>query len=327
MSKHILLPNIELVNLKLVDVHADWLSRWLYKIEEDIEKGVLSTSVCLQGMIVEKLLNNKCLHNWVELIETYLISEDDEKPLAYSRGYGEKLYKYSQWKQSPVHAVHTHWWIKREYGVDNLQTYNDFIRNLIQPNGWIYNPNVSCTNIRTRMKSELMLSIAMGIEILNSNKSLGEKESFESTIVSLNRTPFLGAEYFRIRALEELVSLNLIPANLNEIISECVAGKGYCDFSVNFKVDDYMGTKKRVSRDKAVHSALSGLHAHYIASKCNSKKLINDVENGIKDFAEYLKKNPFDIPAFKMRDIDVPFGTDLSPIEVIAASYIITNWG
>ena len=41
-------------------------------------------------------------------------------------------------------------------------------------------------------------------------------------------------------------------------------------------------------------------------------------------YAEKLRKNPMGIPAFRMRDIEYPFGTSLTPLEVIS-SVIITN--
>jgi len=177
------------------------------------------------------------------------------------------------------------------------------------------------------MKMELMMSLAMGLEILNYH-GLAEdrKKVFEGLLSSVPVTDYLSAEYFRLKALDTLDMVSLAPSNLSEVIVTCQAGEGFCDFSITSKVDDYMGTAKRVSRDKPLHSAISSLHANYIATRCSSN--VADVVNSrLRAFGRHLSSQPFDIPAFRMRDVDVPFGTDLSPFEVIGASYIVSNWG
>jgi hypothetical protein len=173
------------------------------------------------------------------------------------------------------------------------------------------------------MKSELLMSMAMGIEILTAAKSIDQyKERFESAISSLPLTGFLGAEYFRILALEQLKSLNLLPLGLQGMVQSCQAGKGFCDFSINDKIDDYMGTAKRTDRDKAIHSPLFTLYADYI-----SNYLDGDSSKWVKriavSFGEHLRKNPFDIPSFTMRDIEVPFGTGITPIELLCAAQLM----
>ena len=145
---------------------------------------------------------------------------------------------------------------------------------------------------------------------------------FEAILSSAPMSGYLSAEYFRLRSLQILNCVELAPSCLSEVF-ECEAGEGYCDFSVDSKVDDYMGTKKRTSRDKAEHSAISGLHAQHISRFCDEDIQIS-VRLKLKSFGQYLIANPLGIPAFKMRDIDIPFGTDLSPFEIIGASYIIS---
>ena len=173
------------------------------------------------------------------------------------------------------------------------------------------------------MKSELLMSMAMGIEILDDNNLLtGHKKQFQATISSFPLTHCLSAEYFRLRALKKLDSIELSPVGYSNMLKMCEAGEGYCDFSLETKVDDYMGTAKRTSRDKLVHSPLASLFAIHIASAC--EKSVNEyVMSRVNRFREYLKKNPFDIPSFIMRDINIPFGADLTPLEIIAASAII----
>lgn len=326
MIEHLFLPGVNFLKLPLLPPYKEWLIEWLEKSEEDIENGLVSSSMCLQGVFSELLLYGNCQTDWIGIIQTYLKSESGI-PLAYSKEFGNLLYKFdAQWEQSPIHAIYTHWWIEKINGVsqENLEVYNDLIQEMIQINGWIYNSKVSKTNVKTRMKSELMMSMAMGIDILNCNSSLSKRKNlFEALISSVSMTGFLSAEYFRLIALKYLNSIELAPYNFADVLAPCEAGDGYCDFSINSKVDDYMGTAKRVSRDKALHSAISSLQALYTASLCEDD-VKYFVQSRIRNFGKHLLLEPFDIPAFRMRDIDVPFGTDLSPLEIIAASQIIS---
>lgn len=328
MINHILLPELDFSQLQLKPYYEQWLGDWLKKIESDLESGIVSTSLCLQGMLAEISLYRGCKTDWVGILQSYLISESNE-PLAYSEKYGKKLYKFNQWKQTAVHAIHTHWWVKKNLGARerDLATYGDIVRQFIQPSGWVYNPQVSNTGVRTRMRSELMMSTAMGMEILSCEDSLRDyKALFEGLLASVPITGYLSAEYFRMRALGYLNSEHLAPLGIPEVIDMCQAGEGYCDFSLQSKVDDYMGSAKRVSRDKALHSAILSLHADYLAMK-SGEEVHKNVVNRLREFANHLRSQPFDIQAFRMRDIEVPFGTDLSPLEIMAASYLVSERG
>jgi len=326
--RYILLNDLDFSELKILPHYREWLVDWLKHIEEDTENGIVSSSMCLQGLLSELTIYNRCKTDWSEILRAYL-KNNEGKPLAYSQAFGEKLYRFNQWEQSPVHAVHTHWWIEKlnRANREDLSIYSNLIEQFIQPSGWIYNPAVSNTNTRTRMRMELMMSVAMGLEIL-SYQGLSEdrKRVFEGLLSSVPITGYLSAEYFRFKALDILDMLSLAPSDVSEVITTCQAGEGFCDFSITSKVDDYMGTAKRVSRDKPLHSAISSLHANYIATRCSSD--VEDMVNSrLRAFSRHLSSKPFDIPAFRMRDVDVPFGTDLSPFEVIGASYIVSNWG
>ncbi len=325
MINYILFSEIDFLKLKLSREYAEWLKARLDENCEQIELGSVSASICIQGVLSELLLFGKCKTDWLGIIKHYL-EDEKQMPLAYSSEYGKKLYKFNHWKQTTIHAIHAHWWIKKQSGIGqkDLTCYEDLIEEFIQPNGWIYNPEVSNTGIATRMKSELTMSVAMGLEIIG-DKILNEKlkKSFEATLCSMPFTGYLGAEYFRLRALRILGSTELAPAQIRDVLETCRAGEGYCDFSIESKVDDYMGTAKRTSRDKATHSAISGLHAKYIADfldKAGASTILK-----LKEFGLHLKKNPFDMPAFKMRDIDIPFGEDVTPFEIMAASYLISG--
>ena len=86
-----------------------------------------------------------------------------------------------------------------------------------------------------------------------------------------------------------------------------------------------MGTAKRIARDLAVHSPLSSLHAYYIASVLGDQ-IKEIVLRRLVNFGKYLLAVPLNtaIPAFIIRDlVDTPFGSDITVLEIIAASYII----
>ncbi|MBN1658176.1 MAG: hypothetical protein JXA93_07225, partial [Anaerolineae bacterium] len=200
--------------------------------------------------------------------------------------------------------------------------YVQLIEGWIQPSGWIYNRDVSYTRLRTRMKSEYLMSFAMGLQILAAVGALTPREQrFTATISSEPPTPYLSAEYFRLRALEQLGKPHLIPSTISAVIATCQAGAGYCDFAVSGKVDDYMGSAKRTGRDEAIHSPLAALHAGYLA-RCCDVATQQAVRERIAHFRQRLAQAPLDIPAFRIRDITFPFGADISPLEVIAAAAI-----
>jgi hypothetical protein len=194
------------------------------------------------------------------------------------------------------------------------------IEDLVQPSGWIYNPQVSPTGMRTRMKSEYLMSFAMGMEILGAYDRLEKNRAdFEGLLSSEPLTGYLSAEYFRAFALRLLDKKELAPASLSSVVTSCAVGDGYCDFNVKDKIDDYMGTVKRTGRDIPVHSALSALHALFLVTFCSEEVRPHIIEQ-VKRFGNHIKSEPMDIQPFRMRQIDVPFGTGLSPLEVIAAS-------
>lgn len=327
MNSHVLIPYALPNNIRLIPQYRKWLSDWLFNLEENIEDGIIASSQCVQAFYVECLLHGEPKLDWIGILESYLTDSAGD-PLAYSENYGRQLYQFSQWKQSPIHAIHTHWWIHINLGLgERVHKFEDLIAEHIQPSGWIYNPAVSVTSTKTRMKSELLMSLSMGIEIMMNAGGITplHKRLFEATLSSMPFTGYLSAEYFRLFALEKLNALHLSPTNIHTALEDCIAGQAFCDFSVESKVDDYMGTAKRTSRDHAEHSAISSLHARAI-SKTIGDCPNNEVEKRLKDFAVFLIDNPFAIPAFQMRDIPIPFGADISPLEIIAAAYLTTEY-
>ena len=67
-----------------------------------------------------------------------------------------------------------------------------------------------------------------------------------------------------------------------------------------------------------------GLYANAIAEFCPDEMKEN-VILWLKAYGVHLKREPLDIQAFRIRDEDISFGTDLSPLEIIAASFLIAN--
>ena len=325
MIEHILFPSVNLSEVEITPAHKRWLQDWLETVLKNVSEGITASSICLQGVISEIALYKKVQTDWTGILDFYLRGASGEY-LAYSEEFGKLLNGFNQWKQSPVHAIHAHWWIR---GIENKirsENFGAVIESFIQANGWIYNPSVSQTKLRTRMKSEIFMSQLMGIEILKTENMLKEEYrlTFEAALNAVPMTGYASAEYFRARTLQLLGRLELVPSSVSDICSTCEAGIGYCDFSLESKVDDYMGTAKRTARDKVIPSPLISLYVAYIAAFSN-EIIATDVKDRLNRFGKYLFDNPLDIPAFRMRDIDVPFGNGITPLEVIAASVIISR--
>lgn len=326
MTNYVLISNIDLKTLQIPSEYKEWLKVWLKKQDELIENGSVASSMCFQSAVSEYLIYGKMKRDWEGVFSSYLTDTSGE-PLAYSENFGKQLYKFAgQWKQTPVHSVYIRYWFDKFFGNSaNIQKYAALIEGFIQPDGWIYNPSVSPTQVRTRMKSELFMSLAMGLEILvSANKINKHRNAFVATLSQAPITGYVSAEFFRVLALETLNATNHLPVGLANMLNDCRAGQGYCDFSVKNKVDDYMGTAKRTSRDVALHSPLATVQALHVSNYLLpvEKELIG-IE--VQKFARHLHKNPFDIPAFTIRDIQTPFGTDISPVELVCATWLRQN--
>lgn len=320
---YIFLPGADLNDLELCGVYRDWMEDWLYTLNENIEQECISSAECVQGLLCETLLGEVAT-DWRQ-VENTLLRDGEGNPLAYSEAYGKRLFKFeAQWKQTPVYAVYNSFWICRHCGGTDRSDYQALIQKFIQPDGWIYNPEVSNTQIRTRMKSELLMSLAMGTEILLPDQmSAGQIHRFEAALASLPLTGYVSAEFFRLKALENIQRTCQFPEGIGEMLEKCEAKEGYNDFCVSDKMDDYMGTRKRTRHDAAIHTPLISNMARAL-SLSGENALAEAVAGRMRAYAERLRRNPMDIPAFRMRDIAYPFGAGVTPLEVIAAS-IITN--
>lgn len=331
MTEHIFLPGIALQQGLIHPVYIQYLKTWREDAIQHAENGDIAASICHQATLVDLVLYGKPRHDWLGIMDELLM--DNGTPLAYSKAYGKRLHKYdNQYYQSTIHAIHTRWWIEclNEKTSVNHEQFADLVFAKKQPDGLIYDRDVSRTILRHRMKSELTISMAMSAEILQAANKLSGNTAIEfaTNISCPTKCPTLGymsMEYFRLKTLRLLDHEALFPVGIEEHIEACAEDLpvGWCDFAIKSKVDAYMGTVKRTQRDKPIHSPLI---ACYVSS------LLTKIQNTTKRFAfnqrfnayiHHLKGNPQDINAFIMRDIPIPFGTDRTPIEVICASFLI----
>nr|ADQ20511.1 BseYIB [Bacillus sp. 2521] len=317
---HLLLPNLNINNEKAVpEVYKRILEGYLDYLNTALEYESIAMSEVVAGVISELILYNEIKHDWFLIIKDLL--EYDELPISYSKNYGEKLYGFnSQWLQHTVHATYNHSFIMNLLNKSQFD-YSSIILDLVQPDGYIYNKKVSATNPRTRMKSELLMSLAMGLSLIDSSRI---PEQCIVKIKTFDKTEFVTAEYFKLFCLKLLKIDNLETyCNYNDILLErCFTGTGYADFNVQDKVDDYMGTLKRTARDKSVASPLITVYAGEIAEVLGSSTL--DLYNSNKEkYIQHLSLNPLDITAYKMRDLNADFGESITPFEIF--STIILN--
>ena len=192
----------------------------------------------------------------------------------------------------------------------------------VQPTGWVYNPNVSKTGIRTRMKTELFMSLAMASQILTNTKTAFNNVPMISAAVSVTPTGFVGAEYYRLRSLETLNALEQMP-DTGQLFERCSVEGGFCDFDVKAKIDDYMGVPKRVEGDTAVFSPLVTMYALYVAELTLHDQTVVDVMRN--QTREFIKATPMCISSFKMRDTDYPFGDGITIYEIIAETLLVRD--
>lgn len=332
MTEHIFLPGIPLRPGFISPAHERYLRDWHEEAIQNADNGDVAASVCLQGTLIELVLFGKVRHDWLGIMDEFLM--DNGKPLAYSEAFGARLHGFgSQFRQSTVHAIHTRWWLESLAGedVDN-ERFAKLVLAKKQTDGLIYDRDISPTILRHRMKSELTMSMAMATEILRAANRLpgGTPVELATEIVSPAKCPALGymsMEYFRLAALRILSQEHLFPVGIEAHIEACAEdlAVGWCDFSMKSKVDAYMGTAKRTQRDKPIHSPLIAGHVAALIGKVDGAAKREAFAQRLGAYACHLKDNPMDIPAFQMRDVPIRFGEDRTPIEVICASFLIST--
>lgn len=334
MMRHLFLPEVPLDGSSCHPAYAEYMKAWREDVVTRADDGEVAASGCLQGALIDLVSNGKINHDWLGIMDEHLTA--DARPLAYSERFGAKLHGFgSQYLQSPVHAIHARWWLETALTPDNVD-HDRFAAMLLakrQSDGLIYDADVSETMLRHRMKSELTMSAAMSVEILTAAGKLegdGARE-LATNISDPKKCPplgYMGMEFFRLEALRQLGHDSLFPTGIETAIAACEEGLpyGWCDFSIRSKVDAYMGTAKRTSRDKPIHSPLTAVHVRTLLAAVRPAEEKERLQERMRVYAEHLAKHPADIPAFQMRDVPIPFGTDRTPLEVICASNLIATF-
>ena len=328
---HLFLPGIALRPMRLMASHQGYLDEWHRALLRDAENQDIAASGCLQGAFIELLLHGRLTFDWVGVAEAYL-SGEDRTPLAYSARYGERLYGFgNQAVQSTIQAIHTRWWLEAAQNgaaVDHEKYANLLLTRKLR-DGLMYDHDVSETILRHRMKTEITASLAYAVEILLAAGRLTEalRTEFVASLVDHRKCPpsgYMSAEYFRWRVLQMLDATPHFPVGIAEAIEACAVGLnvGYGDFSMADKRDAYMGTAKRIARDKPIHSPLIACHVTALIDAVPSAAEKAPIEERLGAYRAHLRANPMDIPAFQMRDVPIPFGTDKTPIEVICAAWL-----
>lgn len=333
MVDHVFLSDLKLGLDSIHASHRQYLLAWNEKVANLADEGIVAASLCYQAASIDLFVHGKLMHDWLGVMDEYLMA--DCGPLAYSENYGNRLHKFSaQYLQSTVHSIYSRWWIdqiQNASGFDN-EYYAWLVLKKRQGDGLFYDQDVSPTILRHRMKVELTMSMAMTLRILDSNGMLSEDDKVvHATNISCpKKCPALGyisMEYFRYQSLKSLGHLELFPNGVNEEIKLCTEGLevGWNDFSMRSKVDAYMGTAKRVQRDKPIHSPLIAFYVLTLLNVLKEQGAIDSVNQRLSEYAAHLRANPMSIPAFQMRDVPIAFGVDITPIEAICASYLMTQ--
>lgn len=333
MATHPMLPGVALESGFIHPAFERYLCEWREQAISAADDGVAAASVCQQATLIDLVLDGRVRHDWLTIMEELLT--DAGRPVAYSAGYGKRLHKFeAQYLQSTVHSIHTRWWVEklsRPGGLDN-----NFFATLIlakkRADGLIYDADVSKTILRHRMKAELSMSAAMGAEILFAAGQLTNslRDELSISLCDPRKIPPLGymiSEQLRLAALRILDREEQFPAGIGDHIEACAEGleHGWGDFCMASKVDAYMGTAKRTTRDKMIHSPLVACHVTVLSEKIADPAKRAAILERLTAYSRNLAGNPLDIPAFQMRDIPIPFGADLTPIEAVCASRLIAN--
>ena len=335
MLTTVLISKVPLNGKGLNSTYTEYLREWREIAITNSEDDIVAASTCLQGALID-IAQYGCLkHDWLGIIDETLL--DGDLPLAYSEHYGKKLFGFSdQYKQVTVHSIYSKWWIecitKGQTKVDHSKYAKLILDRKSAPDGLIYDWDLSPTVLRHRMKTELMMSAALALDILHAARklSLDFSQRLATTLVDPKKCPrtrYMSAEYFRSRALSILGYEQLFPVNIENAIEECTKdlSVGYCDFPMDSKVDAYMGTAKRTGHDKPIHSPLTACHTEQLSKRVGTQSSLQTIRSRLKGYAAHLRSNPLDIPAFQMRDVCIPFGSDTTPIEIICASYWISK--
>lgn len=334
MTAHIFLPGIRLGPIAFLPEHDSYLRDWRAAALACAENDDVCASMCLQAAFIELSRDGRITTDWLGLFDECLTGPNGW-PIAYSAKYGARLHGFGkQVIQSTVVAIHTRWWLEglRNAAAVDHERYGRWLLEQKTRDGLIYDLDISETVLRHRMKTELAMSLAYALEILNKAGLVDAtlRDAVLASLVDPRRCPpsrYMSTEYFRRRALEVLGALNLFPVGVEQAIEACATdlAVGFGDFAMVDKRDSYMGTAKRTARDKPIHAPLSACHVLALLPLVTAEDAKARIEARLATYRAHLQTHPLDIPAFQMRDVHVPFGADKTPIEVLCAAHLITG--
>ncbi len=309
------------------------VSRWVRHLEnwfnseiEKFENGEVAGSTILVAYLASQALPDKRNVDWAGIIQEHLML--DGKALAYSEIYGQKLYKFDdQWQQFNVNSAYACWFIHFNEGLE-VGKFVDQIAKKRQAGGLYFDQDTSPTTYRHRMKSEIAMSTAMSLDVLTQSDALPDslrKESLAALVdpLAMPVLNYLSYEYFRSRAVFSLDPTLLDRQRIETLLTKCAQEIefGWSDFVMSEKTNDYMGTATRVSRDKNIHSPLLGSMASWLMDH-TCPEIMSESKSRLEKYVTHLGKPQSDIPAFKMRDLQFDFGSSVSGIELISATYL-----
>ena len=301
-------------------VYSEFLNRELNLIHDEINQDRLSASKALQGTLIESLLFGRSKFDWLGVITELLMRNG--KALAYSESFSSHLHGFKdQWEQYSIGAAYSQYWIRKHLSYSQLDF--EYLNSKRDVTGLYFDIDISPTKNSHRMKTEMAASSAMLLEM---NKELNFLSSFNprQTLSALDdsmlfpRYRYLSLEYFR-KVIMELYGEHMNDADLlGTFLMKCASETkyGWSDFMMNEKLDDYMGTAKRTGRDRNIHSPMLALFAGHLSGGGTGN---SDIELRMREFSIHLKTDPWDIPAFKMRDLPYDFGPGLTSLEALAA--------
>ncbi|MEO2280233.1 hypothetical protein [Pseudoalteromonas pernae] len=313
---HVLLPSLPNASNTAFDAQIEkYLSEEVKKLESAINAGSCSVSMFINLFLARTVLN---IDNSAILKDFEKLLVVNDKCFAYTKEYTEQLHNFdNQYLQNDIYTEYAHWFLNKCCGEDISELKARNISGFIHKNGLTYNNENSDTELKYRMRGEVLLQTLMSAEILGESS----KELLSDSILSVPKSPYISAEYFRFKLTkgiqqDEVSSQEEICA----LIENCKAIHGLADFNASQKFDDFMGTKKRTERDQTVFSPIATLHGIYL---CNahgltelSKSLVDDVKLAYEHYGVML-------PNFQMRDIVVPFGPGATVSEVLALNTIL----
>ena len=313
------LPSLS-VSGNYTGVYAQYLSNQLDFIHSEVSKECLSAAKALQGVLIESLLYGRAKFDWPGAINELLVRNG--KALAYSESFSNNLHGFNnQWEQYSIGAAYSQYWIRNHLSCRQIDF--EYLNSKRDGTGLYFDIDISPTKIAHRMKTEIAASSAMVLEMDQDLKFLvshnhGQIMSAMDDSMLFPRYKYLSLEYFR-KVIMELHGEKKNDADLLEVfLKKCAleAKYGWSDFMMNEKLDEYMGTAKRTSRDSNIHSPMLTLYVGYLTEP--GKRSV-ETKDRLAEFTNHLVTDPWDIPAFKMRDLPYEFGPGLTTLEALAA--------